>query len=425
MEEGHDSPTPEQIGAELSGAAKVEVAHPVPTRAYLFLSFDLVNSTIFKQQNEGWQSQISQFYSNAEHAVGTRIENANIWKFAGDEVLFWVSPKDATELFGTVEKAYEVLQWLDSRTSTESHEKLRVKGTCWIALANPQASPTQARNIIFTHTSDAVTNARDFLGPEIDAGFRLGQHTLQGTLAVSAELAAFLAKYAPMPLTEHLRLVTFLTLKGVWTNRFYPICWFRKRFDDFKYDDKYEHPLLMKALNAKVEDLKELATIVESMQPGYVAGLAEALRVGEPDVIVRAPQLEVHGVAVCRRDDGRVLVAKRPQSKKSHKGKWEFGCAQLRAGESFEEAIRRDYLSAFGASVSDLDAVNPLSTYAFQRDGRTIPGVIMAARVTNPDGCKATKHDAIEWIDPANVPSHVGTNAVPDLQAVLAKLAAR
>lgn len=38
---------------------------------------------------------------------------------------------------------------------------------------------------------------------------------------------------------------------------------------------------------------------------------------------------------------------------------------------------------------------------------------------------EATKHDAIEWIDPANVPSHVGTNAVPDLQAVLAKLAAR
>jgi hypothetical protein len=46
----------------------------------------------------------------------------------------------------------------------------------------------------------------------------------------------------------------------------------------------------MKVINAKVEDLKELTKIVESMQPGYVTDLAEGLHVSEPDVIVRATQ---------------------------------------------------------------------------------------------------------------------------------------
>lgn len=57
--------------------------------------------------------------------------------------------------------------------------------------------------------------------------------------------------------------------------------------------------------------------------------------------------------------------------------------------------------------------------------GKTIPGVIMAARVNNPDACRATKHDAIEWIDPSNIPEHVRSNAVPDLAAVLARVADR
>jgi isopentenyldiphosphate isomerase len=138
-----------------------------------------------------------------------------------------------------------------------------------------------------------------------------------------------------------------------------------------------------------------------------------------------SPRLEVHCVGVCRSPDGKVLIAQRLSTKSVHPNKWEFGCAQLRPGENFTDAIKRDYRDDFGASVDTVDLDAPLGTYSFPRANGIVPGLILAATVTNPMDCKAVRHQALQWIDPANVPADLLKMAVPDLAPIMSKLAAR
>src|SRR5450432_1705697 len=109
------NPTPEHIRADLEGAAKVEPIEPAPVRFYLFLSYDLVNSTIFKQTDPDWPKKLSEFYRLAERGVIARIPGVVVWKYAGDEVLFWCTASAVADVSRCVESGYEVLTDLDGK----------------------------------------------------------------------------------------------------------------------------------------------------------------------------------------------------------------------------------------------------------------------------------------------------------------------
>ena len=415
------------------GSAPVETSDLPPARVYLFISFDLVNSTIFKQREESWPTVLGTFYRRAEHGINARVAGATVWKYAGDEVLFWVAPSSAEEMCKQLDGAYQVLQELDREMDTTSNRRLRVKGTCWIALAEPESpenlrSPDRpkAPNLIISQPLEANPPTRDFVGPDIDAGFRLGACTFKSTFAVSAELAAVLLDKAPMPIANNLHVVGYKKLKGVWKDRFYPIVWYRKELDNgFEYDDKYENEMLANGIaekEKKAAKIEELKDAVHSIRTGYVKQLLDAFE--RPALEMSpTPRLEVHCAAACRRSNGDVLVAQRQADKRIHPEKWEFGCAQLRLGDTFEEALARDYRDDFGAELNFPADAHALATYSFERDGRKIPGVILLAIVTNPEDCKAHKHQNIRWINPSDPPHDVVENAVPDLVKALSRLA--
>jgi hypothetical protein len=71
---------------------------------------------------------------------------------------------------------------------------------------------------------------RDFLGPEIDAGFRISKFALRRRLVVSAELSCLLfrERAAYTGIEKQLKIVSFQILKGVWTGRHYPIVWYER-----------------------------------------------------------------------------------------------------------------------------------------------------------------------------------------------------
>jgi isopentenyldiphosphate isomerase len=138
-----------------------------------------------------------------------------------------------------------------------------------------------------------------------------------------------------------------------------------------------------------------------------------------------SPRLEVHCVGVCRSPDGKVLIAQRLSTKSVHPDKWEFGCAQLRPGDNFSDAIKRDYRDDFGANVDSVDLDEPLGTYSFPRANGIVPGLILAATVTNPAECKVVRHQALQWVDPANIPADLPKVAVPDFGLIMSKLATR
>src|SRR4051812_33058781 len=58
--------------------------------AYLFFSFDLVNSTRYKALFPGhWPIVATHFYDMVANEMATRFTSARLWKHIGDEILFY------------------------------------------------------------------------------------------------------------------------------------------------------------------------------------------------------------------------------------------------------------------------------------------------------------------------------------------------
>ena len=79
---------------------------------YLFLSFDLANATEYKIRNYKWHDTFNKFYNHITKEIideNSPIKNAKIWKFIGDEVLFYLKITDKVELFKTLPYVYKIV----------------------------------------------------------------------------------------------------------------------------------------------------------------------------------------------------------------------------------------------------------------------------------------------------------------------------
>jgi 8-oxo-dGTP pyrophosphatase MutT (NUDIX family) len=125
----------------------------------------------------------------------------------------------------------------------------------------------------------------------------------------------------------------------------------------------------------------------------------------------------VHCVAVCLDGRGRCLIAKRRKTKRLFPGYWEFGCGQLKVGQSFEECLVQAYWDDFDAKL-DRASLRPLST--FMIDGTPkIPGIIFTGRVSNSQSIKAKKHSELRWITPNELPNYADDLCVPEFNATV------
>lgn len=113
--------------------------------------------------------------------------------------------------------------------------------------------------------------------------------------------------------------------------------------------------------------------------------------------------IEVHVAGICLREtdyDIEVLIAKRREIKELYPGKWECGGGQVKAGENFEEAIRRKMKEELGVIVK---RVLVFGTYEIQTPNlpqKKIPGIKFVCFLKGyvNDGKPQTKEDAFsEW----------------------------
>jgi hypothetical protein len=135
---------------------------------------------------------------------------------------------------------------------------------------------------------------------------------------------------------------------------------------------------------------------------------------------------EVHCAAVCFAPDGRVLAAKRPVTKRRFPNCFEFGCGQLRLGESFGDCLRRAYKDDFGVELAMSHPLAPVGTFEIQDtdENRIIPGLIFLAEIRDPSVVEANfsreKHSEIIWLNPATQDPAPET-CVPDFRATIEK----
>lgn len=423
---------------------------------YLFFSFDLVNSTQFKSEySDKWKRIFRKFYELVQHLLSKKFPTIKLWKYIGDEVLLYLKVEDITDVYDAPVHSLKVIESVTSelyKSVKESKQQLFIKGTLWIAKAevlgssdssDQKPSQNKHKNIILKTTESNLYELNrneeiDFLGPDIDLGFRLTKYTQKAKLLISAELAYILYskrgeinKYSRGDNDYNpeyaCKIITFESLKGIWRNRRYPVIWFSKSWSEeiYDYDEYFESDLVRKIYDHekidfsiinkvfkdldKVDEVEEMIENIENSKKKEINN--------QKFVVSRDRLSEVHCVALCFDENNNLLVAKRNSDKKRLANKWEFGCGQLKINESISECLARSYKSDFNISL-DFFGENPvpISCYTFkiEEENRTIPGIMFIAKVTSKEAIIVNSHQEIDWISKDKLSSFSPDDCVPN-----------
>lgn len=197
----------------------------------IFMSADIADSTQFKQlasldeERAPWLVSFETFFREFPlvlmgQIAGTfadqdTVPQISIWKVIGDELVFRAPVDSAEEALRITEAFYRAVVRYDAQFF--KRWPLRIRGTCW-------ACDFHKRNIeleIPEMESDQGTYI-DFLGPDVDAGFRIAGFGESGNVILSMELAELLAHL------EDNRGIRFhytgkAVLKGVFGGQPYPL----------------------------------------------------------------------------------------------------------------------------------------------------------------------------------------------------------
>ena len=267
-----------------------------------------------------------------------------------------------------------------------------MKSVIWCALVGQWNKPLKVdggidRNAI---ESDSLENIlapslalslplMDFLGPEIDTGFRVAEYTQRLRLTVSADLAMILCleanrlinlpdkgatRYQPRNVVENMKIVTLKQMKGVWGGRYYPVIWYERDWGSiirsFEYDEHFGEGLTD---NIKRENASPLGANGELLKQIYddrnanarISKIWQKLCNGQVSQMdYKAPNplnVEVYGVAICSREDGQILIVKQDANDPEGPNLWGFGGGRIMPGEDLETCLRRVYRTRFNAEL--------------------------------------------------------------------------
>ncbi len=154
------------------------------------------------------------------------------WKFLGDELIYCFNVTSAKDVYDYTLAFYKTLRAIDCKY-TET-KLIRLKGSAWTA-GFPVRNRIIETPIPKLFMKDASGNYKEFLyphndyiGPEMDIGFRIGKNTYPGFIVISLELAYILLdkKITSSPIDEFKVFnVGWEPLKGVWQDKKYPVLW--------------------------------------------------------------------------------------------------------------------------------------------------------------------------------------------------------
>lgn len=142
------------------------------------------------------------------------------WKAVGDELIYAIPVQGRRELYSVTVAFLRAIRELDIKLGNRSEggtAALRIKGAAWVA-----GFPVRNREIKLP-----PNNRPDFLGPEMDTGFRIAKCTKSGMLVVSVEMAELLGENMQGGQSVSLsgQIVGWVKLKGVWNDLRYPVIW--------------------------------------------------------------------------------------------------------------------------------------------------------------------------------------------------------
>lgn len=303
-----NDPTIHRNASQRQAEEREEPSAPILPGAavYLFLSIDMANSTAFKGTEPRWPFVIHHFYEDVVAEIRNVCPRFNVWKYIGDEVTFWRRMEPSDDLVRLVADTYSALQRICAKLDAlEDLHRIRTrnvigaKATIWAAAAEHVKQANIGRDLErnYEHpnriieeehiialrsegTSDQL-KLYDFIGPDIDIGFRISHFAHQSVLLVGAGLAYLLAqRKAGHGVDRRMRIVSFEHLKGVWNDRPYPIIWYTDDWTDigdkFHYDERWSNPIVAAVLREEYEEVGAIETILR--QTNRLEAMAAAHR---------------------------------------------------------------------------------------------------------------------------------------------------
>ncbi len=380
---------------------------------YAFSSFDLVNSTSYKSRApQRWPDVIKSFYYSVERTVERVLHDDDalqpqVWKYIGDEVVLFTRVYDDAELYRALQMTADACALLQNEVAERDADddrvqrahRLGVKASCWIAPVGDVRSD-RARNI---EVQTRTIPIRDFLGPDIDTGFRIGKSAMRGAVTISAMLAELLVQ-AESSRSRLMRLVGYHKLKGVWSGRPYPSIWYRCDWHGYEHQFDYDelHDMPKQQLVAQLRPAELRTALLQTNNLEINEQIREYFaRAARPPVRHRSPSnlVEVHVAAACYdRARRRVLMRKRRSGKDVEKPRiWDFGSALLTAHRDVGDTLIAEYHTKYGVDLRPgID--EPLSYYSYCREGRVVSGLVFAAEVdSGPAVMRDYNQCAMQW----------------------------
>lgn len=257
-------------------------------RLRIFLSADIVGSTALKQsplgaskrheQRTKWFGKIQGFYFEAQTAflnefAERREANSDdlsrfgdapkLWKTVGDEVLFTKVVSDHRQVAQTLHCWMVAVEKM-RRFIKKDDGRLDIKSSAWIAgfpFRNSEVAVPDGQAVKNDHNGDWILTSGkcleeyydggnkkdvsiDFIGPNIDIGFRLSGHCSSRKFVISVEIAYILSITNPKEeIGERVFNIYFdgsVPLKGVLGGLNYPLFWLDLSPEESlsRYEDK-------------------------------------------------------------------------------------------------------------------------------------------------------------------------------------------
>jgi hypothetical protein len=242
----------------------------------LFLSVDMVGSTQFKARftgkgSEGWLETFRAFFSNFPLMLAGQLAfefleqdetpAVDVWKVMGDEVIFTARPNSAEELTSILRATLRTIKLYEANNF--AMVPLRLKGTAWLA----DFGEANIELDIPELSSSDVSPHVDFIGPDLDLGFRISKYARPASLVLSLDLVELLLDAANQDEVA-LYLVGREELKGVMFGRPYPVVWMHDADEGFDFMpwEIESCPMVAAAIVAKPSAPEVLRGAIEDMR---------------------------------------------------------------------------------------------------------------------------------------------------------------
>ncbi len=386
------------------------------SKLFLFVSFDICNSTKLKTDNKNW-------FEIVYNLIEKRFQAMNFWKFNGDEVIFYSEANSIDYICRTIKSAYRQLKELNAVMSSKK-QQVNLKATFWIAKAEPQLH--KPKNQTGNNIQVKVNGVEDFVGKHIDEGFRLTKCCSSQKIVIDPKIIMALLevdyivtstktkfkkdKFINEVLNcvetnpETITLITEILqnthhlgcvdCKGVWNGNPYPVFWYYEKADKIKYDEYFDGNHIWHKTFDTIDgrtyynELLEVFDFVDK-EKDYKE-IRELLHIqGKIEQSVES-QPNLYYMVVCFNPASKkVMIARRNNERQHLKGVWDFGNVKYR-NVNVTNTICQEYKNTFGIDIELLmDPVREqIKTYGYctiYRNCRPHNSLLCYAIIKNPN----------------------------------------